>query len=708
MPPGSRAHLLLPTPLGLVHYDLADEAAFVGPGAKGNLHAAPFPFPTAKVAVRTDGSRFGVRALPGEPEPVVNGKPSTGTPLADGDRIQVGDQVALFRAAPGAAPVAPPPPRPVPAAAPAEAGAPRPRRAGPVVRPTPPKAMARTGLALSLAGGALMLLAVYQTVRYLQTPGAERIVRVDLPPRMVDADGSSGPKATDKATAAYDAARAFERDHGAELHEVVERYRAVGRDFPNAPAAAFANARVTELWPRVAEQRWKALEPSLSGWTNGRKYRSAIGALHEFEAKYGGTPSAARVGPALEDARTKARAALDAVRQRVAPLLASDPTRAYRALTTADLELPPDLEAELAALMARVREEWSPGAPGGEPGRAIGAGSPKDPGGNKRPPLIPPDEGGGAQKPGPAAAGGRDGLARAAWAQAKADLDAKRWGDARKGYAALLKTYADTATVTAGGEKIRAGRLAADIALRGPAALLREEATWKNERLEVEYQFDDDKSFLADFVVEQPFPDSEGTDAEVRSGMAILAGNTAIMLKPIFDSSDVTIEVDAVADDHRDYGLFMLQDSKDYRAVALDVGNTQFKLKKGAAAQVLSGHVLWLYGEGVWRDADPGERGFVRIAEKKGNSLKGGERVRLKLEVRGGHVDGEIHGKGDSADLKGALKGDDGRGVGSVRVGAFAFKGRVGIERLAVSGKVDAAWIAKEFERLLAAASGPD
>src|SRR5262245_48767361 len=199
MPPGSRAHLLLPTPLGLVHYDLVDEAAFVGAGAKGNLHAAPFPFPTAKLAVRADGGRYVVRALPGEPEPVVSGAPATGRPLTDGDRIQVGDQVALFRSAPGAAPGAAPPPKPAavgaePAASRAEPGSPpRPRRAPPA-RVVAPKGLARTGLGLSLAGGALLVFAVYQTWHYLQTPGAESVPRVDLPIKITEPDGSTGAK----------------------------------------------------------------------------------------------------------------------------------------------------------------------------------------------------------------------------------------------------------------------------------------------------------------------------------------------------------------------------------------------------------------------------------------------------------------------------------------------------------------------------------
>ena len=54
------------------------------------------------------------------------------------------------------------------------------------------------------------------------------------------------------------------------------------------------------------------------------------------------------------------------------------------------------------------------------------------------------------------------------------------------------------------------------------------------------------------------------------------------------------------------------------------------------------------------------------------------------------------------------MPGDDGKGVGPIRVGAFAYKGRVGVERLKVSGKVDESWALEEFQRLVKADTGPD
>jgi hypothetical protein len=151
-----------------------------------------------------------------------------------------------------------------------------------------------------------------------------------------------------------------------------------------------------------------------------------------------------------------------------------------------------------------------------------------------------------------------------------------------------------------------------------------------------------------------------------------------------------------------------LQEGRAYRACAMHVGNTRFRLKKGAAAKVLGGHVLWLFGDGVWRDADPGERGFVRLAVRDGNQLKAGEAFRVNAELRAGMMTGEIHAKSDPVDLKGPMKGDDGVGIGPLRVGPFAYGGRVGVQRFRVSGKVDEAWLEKTLSDLAKADPGPE
>ncbi|MCC7136881.1 MAG: hypothetical protein IT460_00460 [Planctomycetes bacterium] len=58
-------------------------------------------------------------------------------------------------------------------------------------------------------------------------------------------------------------------------------------------------------------------------------------------------------------------------------------------------------------------------------------------------------------------------------------------------------------------------------------------------------------------------------------------------------------------------------------------------------------------------------------------------------------------------DLKGPMKGDGGLGIGPLRVGPFACKGRVGVRRFSVAGRVDAAWLEKAVGDLVAKDTGP-
>jgi hypothetical protein len=694
MPAPTRAHLLLPSPQGLVHYDLLEETAFLGPAARGGLHASPSPFREAKVVLTDDGTGFVVRALPGEAPPDVNGTAADGSRLRDGDRVRLGDQVALFRTS--LAPAAVPAPAPVPLAAP------RARRAPTAAAPPPG---ARQGArALGIAGALVLLLAAYRAVQLMQAPPPARlpvITTAMTTPREVVV-----PRAEEQAAKAFEEAAAFEKGNPGDVEGIVARYAAVARAHRDTAAGLRAEAEVLRNRDRLAAKVWSDVAPQVDADVRGGRYRRALAALDQFETRFLGTPAAAEVPARRETARTGARAALDGLRQRVAPLLSTDPTRAYRVLTTSGLELPPDLDAELAALMARVRETWGTPPPPKEGPPAPGTGrAPPDGRTGFRPLPTPTEPGAPTPSVPPSEA---DAAARALWAEGLAHLKAGRWDDARSAYARLWKEQRNAACVVAHPERVKAGRLAADLGLHGPAALLTGTADWKDGRLAAEYRFDDAKAFQQDFTVEQPFAGDASAEADVREGMAILSGSTSMMLKIVFDPSDVTWEIDGVADEPRDYGVVGFQEGREYRAVAMHVGNTQFRLKKGAAATVLPGHVLWLFGDGVWKDADPGERGFVRIAVDNANKLKGGERATVRCTIHDGRIEGDILSKSDKVRLQGALKGDDGRGIGPLRVGAFAYNGRVGVERFRAEGKVDAAWWKAQMAAALSSALGPD
>lgn len=713
MPAPSRPHLLLPSPQGLLHYDVVEETVFLGPAARGGLHAAPTPFPDAKAVIRIEVGQFQVNALPGEPPPEVNGVPDDGAVLRDGSRIKIGEFVALFRLPGGSAAAPPPPAR---ERAPIASAADRPRRAPTGV----PEGARQAGRALWLTALLVFGFAAYETVRYLQTPGARAVPPVTEAMRRVPEPVV--PRGEAAATKAFAEAEAYELASPKDVDGVVARYAALARNQAGTAAAERAAARVAELWPRYAAATWPTAREQAQTAANQGKYRRALAALDEFDARFAGTPTATEASALRGELRTSARAALDGLRQRAAPLFSTDPTRAYKLLYGAGLELPPDLEAELGALMAHARSRWDevPGKP--PPDRSTPNAPPtrdpptrdpptRDPQPPKEPaaakPPAAPKERPGEPPPLPPGAESET-LAKSTWMAAHEALAAKRWTEARAAYDSLLGSLRGTALVRANEAKLRAGRRAADVGVRGPVAFCSEDATYKDGRLTAEWQFDGDRSMREDFDLIEPFGAVEPVSGEVREGMVVLGGSAALLLKVVFDPNDVLWEMDCFSDEPQDFGLIGLQEGRVYRACAMHVGNSRFRLKKGSAAKVLAGHVLWLFGDGVWRDADPGERGFVRLAVRDGNTLKAGESFRVVTELRAGQMTGEIHAKSDPVDLKGPMKGDDGVGIGPLRVGPFAYGGRVGVQRFRVSGRVDAAWFEKTLETLAQADPGPD
>ena len=140
----------------------------------------------------------------------------------------------------------------------------------------------------------------------------------------------------------------------------------------------------------------------------------------------------------------------------------------------------------------------------------------------------------------------------------------------------------------------------------------------------------------------------------------------------------------------------------------LNVNNTQFRLKKDQSAPPERGHLLWFMGEGVWADADADYIGYIKIAERSTSKIQNGDRLTLEFIRRGDDCEGSFHGRTDGVSLRGKVRGDDGRTMGSARIGLFVNTGAIVIEDLKISGKVDMKWFAEHLELLVGQASGPD
>lgn len=703
MPPVRDEYLLLPSPLGLLEYDILEDAVFLGPAPRGGIEARATPFPAAQVALTREGGRFVVRALPGSSGVEHNGAPPGGEPLADGDRVRVGDQVAMFRSARAPAPPPAAPARPEPG----------PRRA-------PGPARARRDpwqVGGALAGAALLLVAIAQAVGHLkELQRAHDAVRA-IPP--AERTRAAEPARLERE---LDELLGWADQNPERPAEAAARLREFGLKHLGDPAGEVALARARELAHRAAAAAWVALGARVDELLAGGRYAAALKELRVFEAEHGALPEAAEAAALRQRVRTEARAALDALVREVGPLIQRQPREAHRRLLTAAGEFPADLAAEVTTLIERAVERMLALSRAAPAPRDSGPG----PGPGPRPPApgptgpedLPPAEAPAGPEPGPGAgppgdppppraeAAAAEARARDAWLAAYADLAAGRHADALHAYTLLLQQHGDTELFRRHRRAIQAGRRAARVGVEGPAALLHAPATVKRGRLEVAYEFEQPEELEADFTLEQPFSSELPFEGNWERGAVRLRHATGLLHRVVFEP-DVRIEARVLVQAPNDLGLLAVADTTAYRALVLTLANTRFRLKKGAEARVNPGHVLWFIGEGVWRDADADAHGFIKVAERGTSKLEGGDRITMELERRQERARAGFEGRTDGVTLEGRVRGDDGSGLGSARVGVFTHGTSLVVEAVRISGVVDAAWFARELA-LLVRAARPD
>ncbi len=686
------AHLMLPSPLGLLEYDVLEDGVFLGPRAKGGLEARPTPFKGAVVALTRTGPSFVARPLPGENAPLINGESTEEKALEDGDRIGIGDQVALFRTRRGLVePVEPPkaeePPEPKPAA---------PRRAAP-----PRKNHAVTVIAL--VGLALLLAATYRAVNHLKAIQSAEMSKTELP-------DMPKPKPGIASRASKELAELFTLEaRDPDNHEdLIVRYRRFADAFEGEPEAEAAQARVRELMEGWAKKSRAKLDEDVERLVGAHQFARALKELRDFEKRFATTAAAEGTQTMRRDVRAKARKQLDALIAKAGPLIMPQPRAAHRMLMGVTHEFPADMSAEVVTLIQRAVArmiEMPPKKQGARPlAPPSNGGDPGLPplGGGDKPPTNPPGRG-----PDKKEEQKENDQARDAWKAAHADLQAGNYPEALQGYTMLIQQHGNSSLYRANKAKIAAGRRAAKVGALGPIGMLGVPATMKKGRLECEYSFDDRRIYEEDWREEQPFSSEMPVQMSWKRGSILMEKCSGLFHKLVY-LPDVRIEAEITVQIPHDFGMIAVEESNSFRAILFNIANTKFTLKKGAAAKVNPGHLLWYIGEGVWKDADEGFHGYIKIAEKSRSKLQGGDRLKVELQRRKDSAEGSFQGKTDGVHLEGKVKGDDGSTMGPGRVGIFTNSGVISVDSIRISGKVDMEWFRKQLEFMVASDPGPD
>ena len=88
--------------------------------------------------------------------------------------------------------------------------------------------------------------------------------------------------------------------------------------------------------------------------------------------------------------------------------------------------------------------------------------------------------------------------------------------------------------------------------------------------------------------------------------------------------------------------------------------------------------------------------------------IKNMDRLTMELIRKGDDCEGSFHGRTDGVNLKGRVRGDDGGGLASARLGLFAHTGVIVVEEIKISGKVDMEWFGAYLASLVEATRGPE
>lgn len=696
------AQLLLPSALGLREYDLIEGACFLGLGERGSVVVRPTPFPTATLAVALENGRHVVRALPGTPTPLIDGRAYGGGVLEDGDRFHMGSLSVLYRAAPGSAFVesaAVASSRSVRSEAQALPAAPA--RDEEPARPTSAGWMPWAAWGTTLAAAVLVLATVLQSIEGLGRirRGEERLAQ-PLPEPGATANDTIG----EDQRSLLELARLEPASTAETIAAEMDRYERLVSRLGDPRSIAVARARLAELRIARAEAEREDFEVGLGKELAAGDYERARAMLDRFLEMHADTPTAQRLAHRRAAILADADLALEALVREVGPLVATAPREAYVRLLVAVDRFPAAQARRLEPYLATARSALHGEAPPPRPPIAPPGESGSRPPAPPTPPRDAPPEDAPPPNAGDSALAERAALQT--WKTAHQDLVAGKWQAADKAYASLLRLHAAGPAARKHAAAWQEGSRIAKAGTEGAHHLLAAPAATRRGRLEVAYEFDGKDAFEQDWTIEQPFPSDKPVDVSWDAGIVRMKGGSGFMHALVY-TPDVRMDVVAQAEVAHDLGLLAVAQDRLYRALLFDLGNTYFKLKKGEDARLQEGHVLWLIGQGVWSAADAEEHGFIKIAERTKSTLANGDIVRLSFQRRGDMAMGSLEGKSDAVRLEGRARGDDGSGIDAARIGAFVVGGRLNVDSIRIDGVVDAAWLDAHLKGLASLLDAP-
>ena len=689
---GRRPHARLVLPWGAQEqiHELLDPVTWVGVASDGRIAARPEEFEGAVARLEIGSTADFLVATGAAPRPQVGGREVQRHELRFGDAIRIGGREAQFEKAERLLPEG------------AEGTEQERRHRARPSRPwRAPVATACVVGALALGWGVLRWQAgvssrmeALESSRDLLRKTEIEYSRLPAPPPAPTSQEIAAREET--ALRLLEAARKDRQ--GGRTREAIQRLESLVRTQGGTAAALLAAEDLRELRGSVrlpgAEELRDAMARS-DGLVAEGKVAEAQALLLEFAR----THPASFVGDrAAQAAEAIARIAED----RVDDLLRIARSAADRRDWQAALGAVERAVAAAATPEARARAEkdreriqgmlpraGGDAAPSGGPRPAPGGGPAPGPGAETRPPAD-----GGPKPPPPTAP--PDEEAAALFRASRTALEQGRLGEAERGFYRLLTEFKDAKIVRDYGQEVGHRYLDAVKRGRGVAGLFRAPVQFRGNRLSLRWNFED-AAEAEDWETLRTFAVPTRANFVVRDGELAADGAGAFMLRACFRTESVVMSFRIRPGvPPQDMGAMMAEPKELGNHLLFTLGNSHFKLDKGPNAYAAPGHLIFVFGKGMWARGDADQIGFVRTGFSEEPKLKPREWVEIECAKERDRARFVVDGKV----IQGKAVGDNKYEITGVRPALFVLLSEARFDEVTVEGEIDPAWALAERNRL--------
>ena len=230
----------------------------------------------------------------------------------------------------------------------------------------------------------------------------------------------------------------------------------------------------------------------------------------------------------------------------------------------------------------------------------------------------------------------------------------------------------------------------------GVAGLFRAPVTFRGNRLSLRWNFEDPLE-AEDFENVSMFAVPTRANFAIRDGELAADGAGAFMLRACFRSESVTMSFHIRPGlPAQDMGAMMAEPKELANHLLFTLGNAYFKLDKGANAYAAPGHLIFVFGKGMWARGDADQIGFVRTGFSEEPKLKPREWVEIECSKEKDKAKFVVDGKV----IQGRSIGDNKYEFTGVRPALFVLLSEARFDELTVEGEIDPAWALSERARL--------